>query len=824
MKKTFGLFILTATLLFLLLPAVYASDYAYTIDNVTLADEYGESFSDDGGFCFVTAEITKNKETDGKDRVWFAGYDEAGRLSDVEYTDLSVKSGETGVKVAELISSSDKIDRVSVFIWSKNTNIIPLAEGVSKESDKEEIYLKTSLFSDIDENGIYFKTKESSSSLTRYKLSPLGTQIYINGEYYTDAESDFTVACDIIKASQDSVRIVLNSRGYVTKIESEIYVYAMLKSSIYKGGIHYLSITKFMTPNENIASEASVGNEIVIRDDDISFGYKKVYTEKNGVKCSLDDIQKNNILAIRYDIRGSLQDSEFIEILASSELAEAKFVGYYDYIRRYELYSYLNDRNFLFTSTCNRDIIYNVNTNPSGIRLGESYTFRIDAFGGIFDWETLYIAKNFAIVESYVDSTEAGSSYIEVMTLKGKIKKFEIADAYEETARELFSGDAATIAVEKTSELTAAIHPIESRIIEYSVSGLNKITKITKVDADNMVVYNGDNVAEYDENRNRLGGNLSLDVVVIDATNYTKKSGADITDYRLSSRGELKDNREYECILISKDGNHNYMYAIITGTNQIFDGYSNFTVAAEKFKTSSKAIVNNEDVYTLRVMEDGSWEPLRINISTNAKAYIDGSLAELTDIKAGTIFFYTKDADGFVDKISIVYQSPDSYEGLVGMTTENMLKNIYLPYLDNDNIIRKSDWVVSLDNNFGSSSKEEIQLMTAVTVYDGIKGISVSPVKYDASYGVHYVDTNESYDFEFLSDTRIYSFDMSGDTTGVSRFSVGAFEGVDTTYCDDGGRVWLGSVGAEADATDIIQPVFLMVVDGVVTNALVFTN
>ncbi len=159
------------------------------------------------------------------------------------------------------------------------------------------------------------------------------------------------------------------------------------------------------------------------------------------------------------------------------------------------------------------------------------------------------------------------------------------------------------------------------------------------------------------------------------------------------------------------------------------------------------------------------------------------------------------------------------------MTTAEALKDITLPYLGDDNTIRADDWLISLDYHaFDSSANEEIQLLSAVVVQDFARGVSIAPIQYDKNKAVHFVDTNNVYDFSLAEDAKIYSFDMSGDTTGTSRFSSGMFYGISLTECDDDAIAWLGRVGDEVDFSDIIQPAFLMVVDGVVTNALVFTN
>ena len=73
---------------------------------------------------------------------------------------------------------------------------------------------------------------------------------------------------------------------------------------------------------------------------------------------------------------------------------------------------------------------------------------------------------------------------------------------------------------------------------------------------------------------------------------------------------------------------------------------------------------------------------------------------------------------------------------------------------------------------------------------------------------------------------------MSGDVTGKNALSNGSFMGVNSKDADSDGRVWFGAYDVETtsgtetvtDMSDSIQVALLMVVDGVVTNALVMTN
>ena len=1420
MKKTFKLLIMTAVLLLVLLPAVYASDFAYTIDSVTLADEYGDSFSDDEGICVVTAEVTKHKDITGEARVWFAGYDACGKLLNAEFSDISIDVGETGYEVVELISSPNKIDKICVFVWNKDDGTTPLAEGVAKEPEKDYAYYSPELFYNINEMEISFRRNPNTSSIVRHKFSPTFAELYVNGVEYMEISPYTTEELrDILHSAYGDIKLVFDESKRVERIEVEYRIYARITQKTQKDSIHTLWLGGISCPG-NVIYAGQAGSSIKIDEYDIADGYIKMSTERNGKKCNISDLCVGDVISVGYDIYGKVSDSEFIDISATDRTVTAKYISFDAEKESYTLM----DQAFGIESQYKalQDISYVLEN-------GSEYKFSLTPEGMLYDYEIVSANHNFAIVERYVDintntSTSSEYSYIQVMTLGGEEKTLFIDDRYEMEAHYVLSD----MGITATIGATAQSVPIEDRIIEYTLSSngrikeikasydvqvysgavysevtgrlgkmlssdcnildatqytealadsgkpsisdykrmsvsrlideeeydviliyrnssaeyenviitrasamapeytcelerdkivnisenevlyktayteygivesfidintsmtaseysyvqvmtfdgqaktlhiesnydskaakimneigirstigatagsvdicdrvikytvntstgrivgieqvdceqgvnvnyegitgklgkplsnnavildatdymdsladsgkplltdykssslsalidgseynavlvkpndnvydyviitsgtldeiqtspeeqekeyrtesialdnaklyinnafycdvnsanLNKINEIIKYSNDKIlfkgkaegvytsiyadvnvsaevsdIYYSGDeftievdtlsnipaeintinlnaeviragekkltikkngqkatfldikkgdiltiiydmsgdidsssfisleasdvkvkayfekysdgvcsvreinkattdeyktiisdvsimqtgnvyefyldsmqrickvkggesvnfseyaiverfidinemastsaeysyvqmltldgtavvgliesdyerkaadifdsmgirstvaataqNVSiqdriihyslnskgriqqiekvnaavilamEYDSADNTLWQPLSDECIVIDATGYVENcmdyaTKPSINDYKKASLSALKNGTEYDAVLVSQNDNGEYEYAIILAKGSILNGESDFAVAAADFKRSSKASVNGEDVYTLDVMENGASASRKINISTNARAYFDGMETDLTDIKAGSVFFYTTDENNFVDKISIVYV-PNWFDALIWTNTDDMLRNISLPDFGNGATIRPDDWMISLDDRMFAVAKEEIQLLLAPVVMDGAKYVSVSPIKYDTAERIYYIDTNETYDYAINDNTKIYSFDMSGDTTGINRFSNGYFSGISLKDCEPDGKAWLGTVRYldNFDFSYSVQPAFLMVVDGVVTNALVFTN
>ena len=89
--------------------------------------------------------------------------------------------------------------------------------------------------------------------------------------------------------------------------------------------------------------------------------------------------------------------------------------------------------------------------------------------------------------------------------------------------------------------------------------------------------------------------------------------------------------------------------------------------------------------------------------------------------------------------------------------------------------------------------------------------------------GNTYVDTNVAYSYGIAADANIYYYDMSSTApTNYAAFTGGSFAGIEVSSADASGKAWISNVPAgEIDFDGMIQVAFVMVVDGMVTNALV---
>jgi hypothetical protein len=659
---------------------------------------------------------------------------------------------------------------------------------------------------------LQIKKSKNTTNTTNYKLAST-TDVYVNGVLYgqlTAANEDDVI--NILENSVgDTVLVESDVSGTYNRILVDYYVVARLSQINVKSDSTQLTLAGFKAPG-NVVTVSNAKNTVKINNDDVEDGSLSLTVQKAGVAAELSSLAKDDVVAFRYDITGTIEGSSFIEILATTDTVTGKYTSY-------------DDTDELYTVGGND--YESVADLSSDLEIGTSYTFKLDPLGRLFDYDVEATSKNFAIVERYVESGSSSSSeydYIQVMTLDGNSKTLYIDSNYETTAGNLMDD----MGIKSTVKATARATKIADRVIEYTVKTstgrVNSISKVTDIKEANDETYNA--------TTNRLGNTLASGAVVLDATDYpdNEASGtASLSDYKASSLAGLSDGAKYDALLIYKQNNE-YNYVIVLSAGAIFTGTDNFAVAAVDGKTSSKATVNDEEVYSLDVMVNGASDSEKLYIATDAKINYNGEEKGITAIKEGSVFYYTLDSDGFVDKIAIVYQGGKSFTTLYQTTSAEMSTFIKLPELaSSSNAFATDDWIIDLDSKaFSSNADDEIQLVLAPIYNATSKAISIGTIKYDSESKTYYVDTNEVYDYSVTDETNIYSYDMSGDSTGKYAFSSGAFIGMETKEVDDQNRAWLGDHTTDGELdynhANSLQMAILMIVDGTVTNALVLND
>ena len=668
-----------------------------------------------------------------------------------------------------------------------------------------------SLVKEISDSKLKIKKSKTSSSTTDYKLTD-DAILYVNGvEFKTIKGNEADVISLLGDSYGDTILVESEKSAVYNKVMIDYYATAKVSQVTAKSDRTKVTLNS-LTYNDKKLANPRTSFEITA--DDIADGVKAVSVTKGKNAVELSALAVDDVVAIRWNVKDTFDASKFLDVLATSETVTGKYTSY-------------DEDDDLYTIGDNQyEAVPGVEL---GLEFASTYTFRLDPLGRLFSSDEEATSKNYAIVERYVPTGASSSSeydYISVMTLDGQQKTLYIED------------DAAGLAevkakIKDTVKATAKAVAIKDRVISYDVKNSNGRIKSMSFVTD---LIDGTAVeAEYNVDANRLGKPLSSNAIVLDATNYKDlQDGAKTTDYKASSLAALNNGTKYNYILVNKSSSTGeYSYVIITGAGSVFNGESNFAVIAADASVDSMATVNDEDVYTAWVMQNGEDTATKLNIATDAKIYF-GSSTGVPYNKAncaaylgqGAVFFYQTDEDGFVDEISVVMKgtAQNSFTSLLKNSTDALANDVKLPASSDSKTIAAADWKVQINDFRGD--KEDIQIFVAPVYLAKSNSISFATIKTDES-GKKYVDVSDSYSYSLKDTSKVYAYDMSSSAdTGRYALSNGSFAGIATSDLNnEKTRAYLadGVEGAN-NITDTVQMAFVMVVDGVITNALIMSQ
>lgn len=674
------------------------------------------------------------------------------------------------------------------------------------------------------------KKSSTTSSTTTYKLSA-STDVYVNGyKYATLSATTASAVRDLLAGSVGDVTLVedTTTANKYNKIMINYYVFARVSQVNSKTDSITITLAGLKAP-ENVVSITSTGSSVTVDYDEIESGEVVVNVAKAGQAAELASLAKDDVIAVKYDINGKIEDSNVIEILATNDVVTGKYTGYDD---DEELYTVAGTD---YEATADL---------TSGISVGTTYTFKLDPMGRLFSYEEEATSKNFAIVERYAEAGTANNSgeydLIQVVTFDGQAKTLYIDPDSEGTV-----GAALTsMNIKTTVDATAKAINIQDRVVEYTVkASTGRVRTLTPVTGADIVVYDATaGAVEYNSTTNRLGKAIASTAAVLDATTYMENKAVSsvknkVSDYQASSLSALSDGVKYEAILVHKNSSNEYNNVIITRAGSTFGASSNFAVAAVDAKDSSRTYVEEDEVYRLKVMENGSDKATDLNVSLDVEVYVHGvkqtsnsTAKAIEKVKEGSVFYYTTDSDGYVKKLDVVF-AITSFADLYKTVSANISNVVTVPaFGSQSNVVEGGAWKVQLAD-FKGTGANDIQLVLAPVCFTNDKSITVGEIELDSASSLYYIDTNKTHDYTINDETKVYSYDMSGKVKAPNCFSVGSFLGFDASDVDANGKAWLGQklvsgskTDYEYDHSQTIQMAFLMVVDGAVTNALVIQN
>lgn len=656
------------------------------------------------------------------------------------------------------------------------------------------------LVDDVNTTATELKIKKSktSRSTTDYKLTA-GAKYYVNGVDMGAISGNVATVTTLLKNSVgDTVLYKDANAGGNVYDKVMITAYALAKVNQVTASAEK-TVVRFSSFNAipGTSNEA----DLTVTAQEIEEGEKVVTVIKNDQSASLESLAKGDIVAIKYNPNKSFDDGVYFDILATDKKVTGAFTA--------------EDTVEGLYTVAGAD--YEKSGSLGTITAGNTYTFLLDPFGKLFAAEDEVTRTSFAIVEKYNKKNYNGAEYgaLYVITPDGQQKTLYVEPTYD--AIDTVMGTIKTLGAETTSFSDKAL---DTRVIEYGVKTstgrVNSVKVLTS--GTDVITFSG---AEYIESTNKLGKNLTADATVINASKYNAALTKDLDDIKASSLSSLVSNQAYNGFVFAQNAtSKKWAHVVLTFAGNTYGASSDFAIAAANASSNSKTEVDDEVVYTLRVMKDGADEAQVLNIATDVKVN-DGNDA-FTDINMGDVFFYTVDSYGLVDRIDVVLSGvAGNFNNLTNAAYSVSLPTVGSEVYDAAATPNPGKWYINVNEAATTSTVEPIQMFLAPVVSATDASVSFGAA---VSSSDEYIDTETIYDYAIAADANIYYYDLSDSApTNYTAFSAGLFNGLDLADVDGNGYAWFKNVATGTfNYNGLVQYAFVMVVDGVVTNALVF--
>lgn len=464
---------------------------------------------------------------------------------------------------------------------------------------------------------------KSSSSVTAHKLAD-DVEVFVNGVKVDDA-TDATLNAYILDNATGAVTLIdetetgsTSTDGYYDCIMITYYADAVVDYTQSTASYNRIGFKAYNDTDARLQWDPE--------DDDVTVTFTK-----DGAAIDWSELAEYDVLSIAYDVTGNFADSDFYDVLVSSNTVTGTVKS------RNEEDEVIN------VDGTEYDVVTAlVGIGANGdVELSGTYTFRVNAFGYIVYADEEDSSKNIGILVGMY--TSAGNDYatIKFITTDGTIKTMEAKDDKEENSfSKLVRGEDWSGVTIAKSEATAKI---QDCVFEYTVSG-GKIKYKSKLSA-----VNGDKTElEYKANSTRLGSySLNESVTkMLDLDSYIHDDEASVGLMTLAS---FEDESTYTAYVYDRNNNGDYRLCIVTsGTGSINPD----TTVGVVMTTAAKTTIDGTDYDSITVAKDGN-ENVVVNVE-------EGTDAET--VKEGDIVIYSLKSDGTASNFTVVMKAETDYD------------------------------------------------------------------------------------------------------------------------------------------------------------------
>ena len=599
----------------------------YDADEVEFTIEYTENYDDSDVVIKKGAKDSNGDAITSKESVYVGDTDAANYLFTYATALIKIDDNDDATFVSFTPSGKNTVDSFDASLiddddYKADNTVFGTAGAVI-----EKPYVK------------YYSAKDASKS-TKYSLDK-DFELYVNGAEVTANQKNF------------EQYVVNNQVGKVDLIDR------YSASSKADGKYDLIFVTYYATAkigaiNTNtgrITFDKAYNNDnkmyITLDPNDDDLTYDIIY---NGAAIELSALQADDIISIAYDVNNSLDDSDFYEIYVSRDKAEGQYTNKsnedetvkiggkdYEFVQKYD------------------DVV-----SDTGFKMSDEYTIYLDAFGRIFDYETLVSSAKLAVVDKYTKASSDDYYKATLYTADGATKASEV-DTSKVTltigGTTYKNGDVDTqmkklVYVDGNS---GAKTDIQNRVVKYKIS--SSTGRITSLEIAAIERSAADQ--EFKSSSNSIGNVKMNDATkVIDAISYTEdlKAGkiptySDLSTASLSSFANESDYTAYAFGDRNSDGT--YPLVIVTDAGGNYTADTRFAVVTKQPSTGVDD-ATQDDIYTLTALYNGEETDFVVNDDVDVNGAVGSNSDAMLNLQKGDVIVFVKDGKGNIKTIDVI--------------------------------------------------------------------------------------------------------------------------------------------------------------------------
>ena len=590
-----------------------------------------------------------------------------------------------------------------------------------------EVQFDANNYSSLSSDKIAIYKSASSSSTTEYKLADGVThgasiaKMLVNGVEMdlnsTNADRFLTnnanVKAVLIDTPANTTGTSVSTDGYYDYVVVDYALPAVVDEVTTKSSKQKVNFDTY-------ATDLGKGYLDVDPDDDT-----KTYTFlKDGKEINVSDLQQNDVLSIKWNVNGNINESDFIKATVTNNVVSGNCTAQGKDSNGDQYYTVNNTK-------------YYMSKALDGDKLNVSYTYDLylDANGDIAKYVQNAASVNLAVVDRTF--TSAGDDKVRLITKTGEKKDYTLK-----------SGAGINDTIKAQSAGTAKSDtdwPLEERIVEYSVNSSDEVT--IKGLADNI---DRQSVSKYEKATGYVGSYKITDSsILLDASNFAKDGKDSVS---VASTSSFADQMDYGIIVAGQRNSSDNTYPFIV----IYQGDNGYTVDTQMaiYNSYGTAKDDGTDVYEMFAFIDGADEKSTIICDDSVEINGDSSSTKWNQLSEGDAVIYKKNSDNYVDEIfTVTSMSTNDIAANGGLNVLNKVNETATKYPYNT-----GSMISSSVNGLTFNGDGDVSFVFAPVIDKDSTSVTVA-LNLTAAEGKTYTSGLAGKTFSYASGVKAYSFD-----------------------------------------------------------------